>query len=527
MAFIIKSLSSGLFLILLLFSIFPTKMFAEQVDIPINNTPICSAVGSQSNAAITDDGDNGAIIAWVDNRPGTYQPFIYAQRLDKSGMIRWNSDGVKVSDLMYYSEPPVIKVISDGNGGAIIAWFDNPTGDYRMYLQKINMNGTPQWTANGLEIGSDVHQYLSPNMISDEQGGAIITWATNSSGNVNLYAQRINANGALQWGTSGVAISTAINNYSNYIHPEICSDGHGGAIIVWAAGRNGNGIYAQRVNSAGEVQWMSNGVTITTNGVFGSIVSDGKDGAMIVFGNLSANNTTYIQRINSSGIVQWTDAGIPTPYVLTTNGFSMTDDGNGGVVFVWSDGTTYHRNIYAQRIDTAGAARWGNNGLSICSEAGEQGFPSIIKDKKGGFIIAWVDERNNGGEIYAQKINDSGAIQWKTAGVIITNRLFLINFSMVSDGYGGAIFTWDDTRGDEIDTDIYAQHIDSTGNYSEITQKGDVNGDGDVTLTDSILAMQVLAGQQLLTINLDSEVDGDGKVGLAEAIYVIRKAAGL
>lgn len=465
----IKIILSVILFIFLPFSIFPTNIFAEQVDIPTNTT-ICSAVGNQGKPVITDDGDNGDIIVWVDRRTGPYSPSIYAQRLDKSGMIRWNLNGVKVSNLSN-TDPLLstdVTVVSDGNGGAILAWFDNRTGDDGMYIQKIDMNGTPQWTANGLALGSAVDQVWDPQMISDEQGGAIIAWGDNSSGNMNLYAQRVDSNGILQWGANGVAISTAINHFSNFIIPKICRDGHGGAIIVWAAGRNGNGIYAQRVNSEGIVQWMSNGVTISTNGILGLVTSDGKDGAIIAFGNLSANNATYLQRINANGILQWTNAGTPMPYVLNTVGIAITDDGSGGAVFVWSGGTTLSRNVYAQRIDAGGVARWGNNGLSICSETKEQSFPSIIKDIKGGHIIAWIDSRNNRQDIYAQKINASGALQWKTTGVIIAPENYGLTPSLVSDGNGGAIITWEDMReGSDINNDIYAQHIYSTGSYSD------------------------------------------------------------
>jgi len=48
--------------------------------------------------------------------------------------------------------------------------------------------------------------------------------------NTDIYAQRINAGGIVQWTAEGVAICTAINNQ---IYPSMVSDGNGGAFITW------------------------------------------------------------------------------------------------------------------------------------------------------------------------------------------------------------------------------------------------------------------------------------------------------
>jgi uncharacterized delta-60 repeat protein len=57
---------------------------------------------------------------------------------------------------------------------------------------------------------------------------------------------------------------------------------------------------------------------------------------------------------------------------------------------------------------------------------------------------------------------------------------------------------------------------------------GDVNNDGFVNLTDTILALQIVTGIHPATvIAIDNDINGDRKVGLAEAIYILQMAAGL
>lgn len=55
----------------------------------------------------------------------------------------------------------------------------------------------------------------------------------------------------------------------------------------------------------------------------------------------------------------------------------------------------------------------------------------------------------------------------------------------------------------------------------------DINGDGQVDLTDAILCLQVLSGLAPDGIRLTADVNGDGKIGMAEAIYSLQKVAGL
>jgi hypothetical protein len=58
--------------------------------------------------------------------------------------------------------------------------------------------------------------------------------------------------------------------------------------------------------------------------------------------------------------------------------------------------------------------------------------------------------------------------------------------------------------------------------------KGDINGDGDVGISDAILALQIASG---ITPNSAvyklADVNGDGRIGIEEAIYILQKVAGL
>ena len=75
--------------------------------------------------------------------------------------------------------------------------------------------------------------------------------------------------------------------------------------------------------------------------------------------------------------------------------------------------------VYAQRVNASGVLQWTTNGVPICAASGDQGDPNIVNDGSGGAIITWWDKRGVNSDIYAQRIDASGTVQWMTGGVII------------------------------------------------------------------------------------------------------------
>ncbi|MCX5754158.1 MAG: hypothetical protein NTW97_11055, partial [Candidatus Krumholzibacteria bacterium] len=116
------------------------------------------------------------------------------------------------------------------------------------------------WVQDGVAICAATGNQLFPTIVSDDAGGAIVTWYDSRSGTNDIYAQRVNVLGATQWTTDGVALCSATGDQ---YYPTITSDGTGGAIATWFDYRGGNAnIYAQRVNASGSVQWTTNGVAL-------------------------------------------------------------------------------------------------------------------------------------------------------------------------------------------------------------------------------------------------------------------------
>ncbi|NVM02480.1 MAG: hypothetical protein HWN67_09110 [Candidatus Helarchaeota archaeon] len=430
---------------------------------PNDGVAICSLSPSdQEVPQICNDGTGGAIITWVDGRNGAVNEDIYAQKITSSGAVQWTANGTAICTAINVQKDP--HLCSDGAGGAIIVWGDYRNSNYDIYSQKINSSGGVEWTTNGVGICTILGTQWYPQICSDGTDGAIIMWHDYRSGsNYDIYAQKINSSGGVEWTTNGVAICTDSGSLSN---AQICSDGVGGAIIAWEDDRNSNWyIYAQRINSIGGVEWTPNGVEICTEDdsqYFAQICSDDAGGAIITWQDYRDLNYfgIYAQKVNSSGSMEWTANGTA---ICTKDGDQeypqLCSDGAGGAIITWQDYRDSNYDVYAQNVNSSGSMEWTANGTAICTTGDEQENPQLCSDGAGGAIITWKDLRSDpNGDIYAQKISSSGNMKWLANGVAICT---VSNGQTVpqlcSDSAGGSFITWQDER--NFNYDIFAQRI--------------------------------------------------------------------
>lgn len=457
--------------LLFTFLFFSVLIQAQWSSDPTVNDSVCTASNTQTLPQIVTDGSGGAIIVWEDRRNNSFGD-IYAQRINSSGNLAWTTGGVPIC-LADYDQPDP-QIISDGLGGAIIAWYDGRSNDtYDVYAQKINSSGVVQWTADGIAVCIEANDdQFNVRLISDGAGGAIITWQDYRNGNADIYAQRIDSNGNALWAANGVAVCTQAQDQNN---PRITSDAIGGAIITWEDSRNfiDKDIYAQRIDSDGNTLWTTNGVIIcagaSNDQLNPQITTDGSNGAIIVWEDYRSGIDIYAQLIDADGNVQWGLSG--TAVCASSNDQllpQIISDNSGGAIMTWED----YRNgvgncdIFTQRLNSIGSGQWGSNGLGVCTQTGFQGEPQLTTDGSGGAIIVWRDLRADGfGDIYAQKIFSGGTVAWISQGIeVCTNSpSYQGQCQITNSGSSDAIICWVDERNGSFSNDIYASKVFSDG----------------------------------------------------------------
>jgi hypothetical protein len=433
----------------------------------IDGVGICTETGDQTYVAIVSDSLGGAIMAWQDTRSGNAD--IYTQRIDASGHALWATGGVAVCTATGNQTVP--QLINDGTGGAIITWGDyRSLAGYDVYARRVDADGNVLWADNGVAISTGTGNQQTPHIVPDGVGGAIITWYDTRGADGDVYAQRVDSSGNTLWTLNGVPICTYTGN--QYM-PQITADGTGAAVIAWRDIRNDLGdIYAQKIDTTGTVQWTADGVavcTATNTQVGVKLTADGAGGMILAwYDERGATTDLYAQRLNGSGTAQWTADGVgictaaEDQYI-----FGLVTDGSSGGICVWRDErnllSTSH-DIYVQRFDSDGTMLWTADGVAVCTAANFQYDPQIVSDSLGGAVVSWFDYRDNSHyDVYAQRVNATGDIQWTEDGIeVSTASGDQRDQYMTTDGAGGAIIAWQDRRSGTYD--VYANRIDANGN---------------------------------------------------------------
>ncbi|MBU2444128.1 MAG: T9SS type A sorting domain-containing protein [Bacteroidetes bacterium] len=375
-----------------------------------NGIPICQASLNQSYPRMISDGEDGAIIAWEDDRD-TVRTIIYAQKVSHNGEIKWPVNGVRISN----EGGLFVRPVSDGNGGVIIAWqsVDFVTNHERVICQRINKYGQKMWGENGVLVNSRLGFIRSNDVgiTSDHKGGAIITWGQENI----IYSQRASANGTILWDTNGIVICNAPGGRGAVC---ISSSNNSSAIISWSDPFRDSlkGIYAQRIDSSGNSIWTLNGIFIGSPGETGGgggsrrIISDNLGGAFIGYG-------LKIQRVSFNGELQFDTAKGRYSYFPSTNSAMALDLKNGVINACESLLPHGDKDVFVNRIDSLGNPLWGNNGIKLVENPIIQEWAKIISDTKGGAIVVWQDWRAYGDSattphvaLFAQRVYSNGVV---------------------------------------------------------------------------------------------------------------------
>jgi hypothetical protein len=246
-----------------------TQVFVQKIDVKGNlswgdeatllyTTP--EGVDSEEPKVIS-DGSGDAIVVWVqvpegkieDGSPQAVLNDMYAQRVDVSGNILWQPNGVPLGITKGGGVcPSNALVVSDGAGGAIVIWEDLRKGLMSLYAQKIDANGNIKWQPGGEKVCYiKTNASFWPRMaVSDSSGEAIVTFGTR--------AQKIDAEGRTIWPDDGILFTKRGTHAMDY-------DGHGGAIIAWGSGKSifkSERAYVQRIDSEGKIIWGEEGIRL-------------------------------------------------------------------------------------------------------------------------------------------------------------------------------------------------------------------------------------------------------------------------
>lgn len=289
-------------------------------QLPSNGAAIAQTTGEQRHPLIVSDNVGGAYIAWHDSRSGTE---VYMQRVDSAGAPQWTSNGLLVGtgDLK--------AMVADGSGNAIIQ-FGNK-------VQKIDNTGAEVWTAGGVTLYSEaVTLSVQAELLVDGSGNTFSILEFEST-DFNIKAQKVNSAGALQWGAEGILVANTVgteNLYSapaNMIRNSAAVDGSGGIFVTWNL--SGSAVLAQHLDSSGAEVWTAGGITIASgSSQYNSKIINAGGGSALVFYLQASVNGVLMKSVDNTG-TPGTEKGIHTTVASVTDyEISLLSGGNTAVL---------------------------------------------------------------------------------------------------------------------------------------------------------------------------------------------------
>jgi hypothetical protein len=349
------------------------------------------------------DGSGGAFVMWREPLPEPpYHSQPHVAKIDSGGNVEWERD-----------IPGVDQVIPDGSGGVIIA--------YNASVLKIDAEGNLPWGEDGVSLDLGLS-----DIASDNSGGIIvISYAVG-----NICAQRVNSGGNILWQTGGVEVCGIRGGEAQVVS----DGSGGAIIayeryIPWGDGKQGNrdvDIYAQRIDAEGNILWGPDGVPVCVEPTLSydpAIIDDGAGGAIVFFvTHLPIGDYHYsaihAQGIDADGHKLWAE----DVQVWEGACFSVISDGSGGAISMWCD--EKESEVRVQRLDSMGRKLWGPEGTTLTFRDLYE-LERAISDGCGGVLISWRSVKFTGEEVsqvsyYVQRVDAEGNVVWGDDGILLS-----------------------------------------------------------------------------------------------------------
>jgi hypothetical protein len=447
--------------------------------------------GSQSQITVDTDGWGGALVAWMDDIDSLgFGRDIYIQRVAQNGALAWGPEGVVVCNATGDQISP--KLCPDGANGAFMVWQDyrfDTDGD--LYYHHISSSGQPDPNAPyGRVLVQRSNKQQEARIVKSEQNQAVIVWLDDFGHSLifDVYAQKINHLGAKLWTPldSGVVVCDEPTNQSE---ARLSADGAGNVVIVWMDARNGNenqtdNIYTQKLNASGVPVWLpANGKP--------AVEAPGLQQKPLVRANLnfsmvgwqdhrSGSPGVWYQKLNQSGDPELGSLGDTLAWGIGGNATSpvVVKNTSGRLFYLFQDECMgpVGKTVFFQVMDTVGDRYAQPNGARVCPDpvftiSRSQEKPEACSDGSGGIIAIWCDGRDSDGpntRLYAQRINENGALMWTGEGKPISPPEHSVSFNdlnwpkIVSDGLGGGWIAWSASIQPEA-LDIYVARVSPGG----------------------------------------------------------------
>ncbi len=210
-------------------------------------------ISSYQKPVAKTDGDNGAVIAWYDDRNHDWLFSSFLQRIDSDGNFLFSQNGIEGSLNQNISHNNPEPFYNPQTGEAYLFWVEagNPECIFAVYGQKFTIEGR-EWSDNGMELEAFTSCEISSIRAIKQDNNILLAYKdeTSSPDQYSRYFGRlINQNGLSVWDGGIVVISDCLGAKSG---EDMILDNNQTCKYVWVDSRYGvEDIFIQTLNANG------------------------------------------------------------------------------------------------------------------------------------------------------------------------------------------------------------------------------------------------------------------------------------
>ena len=485
--------------IIFIFFIFLSFVIGQDMVWQNNGIPIRQGVHIEWQRTVCPGESGSMIFVWSDTRYGSRN--VFAQKVDSSGVLLWGSQGSAVTNLPGRQEDPV--AITDGDGGAFIAWVDyrfDDEGD--IFIQHIDNQGNRMMDDNGEALARVDGRHLTINMCTDSLGGVFVAWQDKRNFlDDDIFGTHVSSNYEIIAPSSGVSI---IQMNGNQGAKSLEYAGNNQATIIWSDTRSGSGndIYCQKINMNMEKIFSDGGLEVSatsdlettprttfmkndtsfviwqsgtesTDIYYNLLTSDGlvfsEHLQLCSFNSSKANprikrnqlgevfiqwidyrndptaGNHYYQRVSHGGNISWDQNGIQLDASGDDHHARFSPGGNRELFVYWERGTFPNVDIMYQGIQSDGSLLL-DNAEFVSNVSGYQSMPNTLFDNNNGSFVVFADQSNGSIDLRVQRMN-SDLTSFELNGLIAMNGLDGdIEYPIANYTNDNVVLNWVDAR---------------------------------------------------------------------------------
>jgi len=373
-------------------------------------------------------------------------------------------------------EQSVTKIVAASDGGCYVSWYDNSSGNYDVYLQRLDGDGVPQWADGGLLVSNHPQEtwVTDYDLACDNTDHAIVAINDIRDGaDRDIFAYRISPDGEFVWGADGLALSA---NDGFEPDPRITVTTDNNVVFAWQEEYT---IHLRKVTPAGADAWDPATITLTsTYGYSIPRLAESEADGFILQTLYHTGSSFYdpkhimVFKFDPDGNHLWSSTG---EMVSDAGGIAvymrpdLIADGEGGAYSYWYDTRNMIHHAYVQHVNGLGEMLWTDDGVSCSTSANLlQMDPSITPvDDTDNLVVffRFTNSSQTQSGVGAQMLNADGERLWTDGGAVLVPLSTQSRWSLRASAQdGGAMVTYlDDLT--VVSAKVMAIRVDMDGDH--------------------------------------------------------------